>query len=223
MIVLNNINKIYNEGKPNQVNALKNLSMTIGQGELVAITGPSGSGKSTLLHIIAGLDVPSSGTYFFKNMDMATASDKNRSKIRNKDIGIVLQDFGLLGEETVLFNVSLPLIIGKRNYKESQKRAKKALSKLGILDLSNKPVNQLSGGQQQRVAIARALVTNSSLILADEPTGALDSENTQALIDLFKELNQQGITIIIVTHNPKVAQECHTIYSITDGILQKCT
>ena len=223
MIVLENINKIYNEGKPNQVAALKNLSMTIGQGEFVAITGPSGSGKSTLLHIIAGLDVPSSGTYSFKNVDMSTASDKKRSNIRNKDIGIVLQDFGLLGEESVLFNVSLPLVIGKHNYKESQKRAKKVLSKLGIADLSNKPVNQLSGGQQQRVAIARALVTHASLILADEPTGALDSENTQALINLFKELNQQGITIVIVTHNPKVANECHTIYSITDGILEKRT
>ena len=223
MIVLKNITKIYNEGQANQVTALKNLSMTIGQGELVAITGPSGSGKSTLLHIIAGLDVPTSGTYCFKNADMSKASDKDRSHMRNKEIGIVLQDFGLLGEETVLFNVSLPLIIGKQNYKKAQARAKKALSKLGIADISNKPVNQLSGGQQQRVAIARALVTKASLILADEPTGALDSENTQTLIDLFKELNQHGITVVIVTHNPKVASACQTVYSITDGILEKHT
>lgn len=221
MIVLEKVNKIYNQGKQNEVHALKDADLTIQRGAFVAITGPSGSGKSTLLHIISGLDDPSSGKYYFEGSEMGGVKDASKCELRNKQIGIVLQDFGLLGSETVLQNVCLPLIIGGAKSSVIKRKGMSALSMVGISELSNKPVNQLSGGQQQRVAVARAVVTNAKVILADEPTGALDTCNTEALMNLFSELHKNGITIVVVTHNPTVAKRCSTEYSITDGFLRK--
>ncbi len=219
MIEIVNGNKRYNAGKTTEVQALKNVNLTIQQGDLVAITGPSGSGKSTLLHILAGIDTLSSGTYRYAGMDVARLSDRDRCKLRNGDIAIVLQEFGLLGSETVLQNVYLPHLIGGRGKKGVKDQVKQALALVGMAELENKPVNQLSGGQRQRVAIARALAMGAKLILADEPTGALDSHHTQELMALLAKLNAGGVTIVIVTHNSYVASCCPIRFQIIDGEL----
>lgn len=221
MIRLNNINKIYNQGKPTAVHALKDVTLEIEQGDFIAITGPSGSGKSTLLHILAGLDTPTSGNYSFDELNLSNASDSTKCLLRNEKIGIVLQDFGLLGGETVLRNVMLPLIIRGTKGSEARKKAEIALEKVGIGELINKLVNQLSGGQQQRVAVARVLAMKPQVLLADEPTGALDSQNTASLMDLLEQLNSTGITVVVVTHNIEVAKHCHIAYSIIDGVLSQ--
>lgn len=187
---------------------------------MVAITGPSGSGKSTLLHIIAGIDSPSSGEYRFCGKLVSDMSDKERCRIRNQKIGMIMQDFGLLGNDTVLRNVCLPEVIGGRYNRKFENKAKKILSAVGLSGLEQKKTNQLSGGQRQRVAIARALAMDAKVIIADEPTGALDSENTDSLMDLLLELNRQGITIIIVSHDPKVAMRCPIRYRIEDGRIE---
>ena len=194
MIELEKIEKIYNAGKATETHALKDINLRIEEGDMVAITGPSGSGKSTLLHIIAGIDSPSSGEYRFCGKLVSDMSDKERCRIRNQKIGMIMQDFGLL-----------------------ENKAKKILSAVGLSGLEQKKTNQLSGGQRQRVAIARALAMDAKVIIADEPTGALDSENTDSLMDLLLELNRQGITIIIVSHDPKVAMRCPIRYRIEDG------
>lgn len=219
MIDLKNLNKIYNRGKQTEVQALKEVNLHVAAGDFISVTGPSGSGKSTLLHILAGLDMPTSGVYFFEDIDMTKASERAKCRLRNQQIGIVLQDFGLLGDNTALENVCLPLTIQGVCRKTALHRARSALEQAGVADLAGKTVNQLSGGQRQRVAIARALVQNTRLLLADEPTGALDSENTHALMNLLEELNRSGITIIIVTHNIAVAERTSISYNITDGIL----
>jgi putative ABC transport system ATP-binding protein len=217
MIKLKGINKVFNPNSDNCVHALRNVDLHIHSGEMVAITGPSGSGKSTLLHVLAGIEKPTSGQYFFNNKSVADMSDSQRCGLRNSQIAIILQRFGLLGNETVLRNVCLPQIINGTYNHQTVQRAKAMLSEVGLGGLHNKLTNQLSGGQQQRVAIARALAMNAKLILADEPTGALDSKNTDDLMKLVQKVNQKGVTVLIVTHNPNVADCCNTHYHIVDG------
>ena len=221
MICLKDVSKIYNQGKANETQALQHVTLTIKKGDMVAITGPSGSGKSTLLHIIAGIDAQTSGVYEYDGNDVRKMSDRGKCELRNKKIGIILQDFGLLGNDTVLRNICLPEIIAG-TYKQSfDKKVRVLLQQVGLEGLEHKKVNQLSGGQRQRVAICRALAMDAEVIVADEPTGALDLSNTESLMDLLERLNKQGITVIIVTHDPYVANRCTMEYVIEDGKLSK--
>ena len=221
MICLKDVSKIYNQGKANETQALQHVTLTIKKGDMVAITGPSGSGKSTLLHIIAGIDAQTSGVYEYDGNDVRKMSDRGKCELRNKKIGIILQDFGLLGNDTVLRNICLPEIIAGTYKKSFDKRVRVLLQQVGLEGLEHKQVNQLSGGQRQRVAICRALAMDAEVIVADEPTGALDLSNTESLMDLLERLNKQGITVIIVTHDPYVANRCTMEYVIEDGKLSK--
>ena len=221
MICLKDVSKIYNQGKANETQALQHVTLTIKKGDMVAITGPSGSGKSTLLHIIAGIDAQTSGVYEYDGNDVRKISDRGKCELRNKKIGIILQDFGLLGNDTVLRNICLPEIIAGTYKKSFDKKVRVLLQQVGLEGLEHKKVNQLSGGQRQRVAICRALAMDAEVIVADEPTGALDLSNTESLMDLLERLNKQGITVIIVTHDPYVANRCTMEYVIEDGKLSK--
>ena len=221
MICLKDVSKIYNQGKANETQALQHVTLTIKKGDMVAITGPSGSGKSTLLHIIAGIDAQTSGVYEYDGNDVRKMSDRGKCELRNKKIGIILQDFGLLGNDTVLRNIGLPEIIAGTYKKSFDKKVRVLLQQVGLEGLEHKKVNQLSGGQRQRVAICRALAMDAEVIVADEPTGALDLSNTESLMDLLERLNKQGITVIIVTHDPYVANRCTMEYVIEDGKLSK--
>lgn len=221
MICLKDVSKIYNQGKANETQALQHVTLTIKKGDMVAITGPSGSGKSTLLHIIAGIDAQTSGVYEYDGNDVRKMSDRGKCELRNKKIGIILQDFGLLGNDTVLRNICLPEIIAGTYKKSFDKKVRVLLQQVGLEGLEHKKVNQLSGGQRQRVAICRALAMDAEVIVADEPTGALDLLNTESLMDLLERLNKQGITVIIVTHDPYVANRCTMEYVIEDGKLSK--
>lgn len=221
MICLKDVSKIYNQGKANETQALQHVTLTIKKGDMVAITGPSGSGKSTLLHIIAGIDAQTSGVYEYDGNDVRKMSDRGKCELRNKKIGIILQDFGLLGNDTVLRNICLPEIIAGTYKKSFDKKVRVLLQQVGLEGLEHKKVNQLSGGQRQRVAICRALAMDAEVIVADEPTGALDLSNTESLMDLLERLNKQGITAIIVTHDPYVANRCTMEYVIEDGKLSK--
>lgn len=220
-IELTGINKHFEIGERKQV--LKNISLNINKGDMVAIVGPSGSGKSTLLHILGLLDKPSAGTYLLEGKDTNLLKDKERAFTRNKKIGFVFQNFNLINELSALENVKLNLrfnnLHGKKKIKNKEivHRSKEALISVGLEEHIDKLPMQLSGGQQQRVAIARAIVNNPAFILADEPTGALDSGTTKEIMQVFKKLNQQGNTIIIVTHNPEVANQCNRIIEIKDG------
>ena len=221
MICLKDVSKIYNQGKANETQALQHVTLTIKKGDMVAITGPSGSGKSTLLHIIAGIDAQTSGVYEYDGNDVRKMSDRGKCELRNKKIGIILQDFGVLGNDTVLRNICLPEIIAGTYKKSFDKKVRVLLQQVGLEGLEHKKVNQLSGGQRQRVAICRALAMDAEVIVADEPTGALDLSNTESLMDLLERLNKQGITVIIVTHDPYVANRCTMEYVIEDGKLSK--
>ena len=221
MICLKDVSKIYNQGKANETQALQHVTLTIKKGDMVAITGPSGSGKSTLLHIIAGIDAQTSGVYEYDGNDVRKMSDRGKCELRNKKIGIILQDFGLLGNDTVLRNICLPEIIAGTYKKSFDKKVRVLLQQVGLEGLEHKKVNQLSGGQRQRVAICRALAMDAEVIVADEPTGALDLSNTESLMDLLERLDKQGITVIIVTHDPYVANRCTMEYVIEDGKLSK--
>ena len=191
MICLKDVSKIYNQGKANETQALQHVTLTIKKGDMVAITGPSGSGKSTLLHIIAGIDAQTSGVYEYDGNDVRKMSDRGKCELRNKKIGIILQDFGLLGNDTVLRNICLPEIIAGTYKKSFDKKVRVLLQQVGLEGLEHKKVNQLSGGQRQRVAICRALAMDADVIVADEPTGALDLSNTESLMDLLERLNKQ--------------------------------
>ena len=221
MICLKDVSKIYNQGKANETQALQHVTLTIKKGDMVAITGPSGSGKSTLLHIIAGIDAQTSGVYEYDGNDVRKMPDRGKCELRNKKIGIILQDFGLLGNDTVLRNICLPEIIAGTYKKSFDKKVRVLLQQVGLEGLEHKKVNHLSGGQRQRVAICRALAMDAEVIVADEPTGALDLSNTESLMDLLERLNKQGITVIIVTHDPYVANRCTMEYVIEDGKLSK--
>jgi putative ABC transport system ATP-binding protein len=218
MITLENITKTYYMGEV-AVPILKGVSLHIDEGEYVAIMGTSGSGKSTLMNIVGCLDRPTSGTYSLEGYDLTTLGKDDLAYIRNQRIGFVFQQFNLLARATALENVMLPMVYGGIPKAERRTRAEAALVKVGLGDrLSNRP-NQLSGGQQQRVAIARALVNEPALLLADEPTGALDTQTSQDVMNLFHSLNDQGITIVIITHEPEVAAQTKRMIRLQDGAI----
>lgn len=220
MIKISNLSKTYNYGKTNAFQALKNVSLDIDTGEMVAIIGKSGAGKSTLMHIIGCIDHFEEGTYFLNGEDISNISGNKAAEIRNNQIGIVLQDFALVEQYTAVENVMLPLYFAKgMRRRDKKKRAVEALRKVGLEELVHKKVNKLSGGQKQRVAIARAIVNEPSIILADEPTGALDVVTSREIIKVLRELNQQGITVVIITHDMDVANSCERIITICDGKL----
>ena len=218
MIEIKNITKIYKNGDI-ETHALKNISFKIKDGEFVAIMGPSGSGKSTLMHIIGCLDTPPGGQYFLDNSDVSKLSDDELADIRMQKIGFVFQTFNLLPRATVLRNVSLPLVYAGVKKEDREKRAKEALSESAFPEqFWNHYSNQLSGGMMQRVAIARALVNNPSLVLADEPTGNLDTKTGEIVLDTFQRLHiEQSRTIVLITHEPYVAEHAQRIINIRDG------
>lgn len=216
IIRLENIFKVYGSGET-EVRALNDVNLTVERGEYCSIMGPSGSGKSTAMNIIGCLDRPSSGQYYLDNVDVAQMDDTELAHIRNKKLGFVFQQFHLLSQLTALENVMLPMVYAGVKAHERRHRAAEALKRVGLEKrLNNKP-NQLSGGQQQRVAIARAIVNHPVVLLADEPTGALDSRTTQEVLDIFNELNTSGITVIMVTHEPEVARQTQRIVWFRDG------
>ncbi|MGN0455885.1 MAG: ABC transporter ATP-binding protein [Acutalibacteraceae bacterium] len=216
MIKVENLIKTYKLGK-DLFYALDDVSLTVDDGELVAICGTSGAGKSTLLNILGCLDKADSGKYYLDDVDVFSLKDSKTAKLRNKKIGFVLQDFSLINQKKVDFNVMLPMYFDNTPGKQMKIKADKALKAVGLEDQKNKKANQLSGGQRQRVAIARAIVNNPSVVLADEPTGALDSKTSQSIMELFKELNKKGITVIIVTHDKEIASYCNRQIEIKDG------
>lgn len=217
LISLKNISKIFNPGKENEFAALKNVSLKIKKGEFVAVMGPSGSGKTTLLNIIGCLDRPTSGTYQLGGLEITKLKkDRILAKIRNQKIGFVFQTFNLLPRYNVIANVNLPLIYSQ-NKKNAKKRVLQILDKVGLKEKTHHKPNQLSGGEQQRVAIARALINNPQIILADEPTGNLDQKSGQMILDILKKLNHEGVTIILISHDLRVAREAQRIIKIEDG------
>ncbi len=217
MITISNVHKIYNPKKSNEFEALKGISLIVDNGELVAIIGKSGAGKSTLLHILACIDSYEAGEYRIDATLVKKLSERKLAQIRNEKIGMVMQDFALVEDFTAIENVMLPLDFAKHKKPNRKQLAMNALKSVGMDSMAKKPVNKLSGGQKQRVAIARAIVNEPSVILADEPTGALDSKTSQDIMDLFKSLNEQGKTVIIVTHDMSIAEQCGRIIEISDG------
>ena len=217
VIKLENIKKIYNKGNANEFEALKDVSLTIKDGELVAVIGKSGAGKSTLLHIIACIDSYEDGKYVIDDVLVKNLSEKKLAEIRNSRIGIVMQDFALVDDFSCIENVLLPLDFAAKKKSDRKELALAALKSVGMDGMAKKPVNKLSGGQKQRVAIARAIVNKPSVILADEPTGALDSKTAAEIMELFHELNKKGHTVIIVTHDLEIAKQCDRIIEISDG------
>lgn len=219
MIEIKNLYKTYNYEKPNAFEALKDVSLTINDGEMVAIIGKSGAGKSTLMHILGCIDDFEKGQYIFNGKDISKVNEKKSAAIRNSEIGIVLQEFALMEQYTVVENVIMPLFFtpksGRRSEKE--KRALEILKRLEMDEYAHKKVNKLSGGQKQRVAIARAMINNPSVLLADEPTGALDVKTTDEIMKVFRNLNKNGTTVIIITHDMEVAGMCDRIIEISDG------
>lgn len=218
ILKMKNIVKTYTMGDEEQT-VLKSIDFNIDVGEFVSILGPSGSGKSTLMNIIGCLDTPTSGEYLLNGKLLLNQDESELARLRNKEIGFIFQQFQLLPRLTAIQNVELPLIYSGVSEKERKQRAIEMLNRVGLSDkLKNRP-NQLSGGQQQRVAIARALVTNPTILLADEPTGALDQKNGQQIIDLFEELHNEGKTIIMITHDKKIASHASRTVNILDGEL----
>ncbi|MBA7686843.1 putative ABC transporter ATP-binding protein YknY [subsurface metagenome] len=214
MIELENITRVYKMGKV-EVHALRGITLSIKQGEIVSIIGASGSGKSTLLNVIGCLDRPTSGRYFFDEADVSRLSDNKLAEMRNKKFGFVFQEYNLLSRASALANVELPLIYS--GSRQKHKQAMEALERVGLEARAKHKPTELSGGEQQRVAIARALVNNPALILADEPTGNLDSGSTAEIISIFQQLNRDGITVAIVTHERDIAAQTQRIIRLWDG------
>ena len=219
ILKLTDICKDYYQGKE-PVHVLKNINMTVEKGDYLAIMGPSGSGKTTLMNLIGCLDVPTSGTYELDGKDLKNLSDDALAEIRNKYIGFVFQSFHLLPKMNALDNVALPLLYAGVSLKERRARAAEALRSVGLEDRMDFFPNQLSGGQCQRVAIARAMAGNPALLLADEPTGALDTKAGTQIMEIFRQLSDQGMTIIMITHEPAIAECADKIYHILDGELR---
>ncbi len=220
VIELKNIVKTYDMGGAEEVHALRGVSLTIAKNEYVAIMGPSGSGKSTLMNIIGCLDTPTSGQYLFNGVNVSEMDDNDLAKIRNKEIGFVFQTFNLLPRSDALHNVELPLIYAGVSASERKRRAEETLSSVQLGDRIHQKPNELSGGQRQRVAVARALVTRPSIILADEPTGNLDSKTGDEIMMLFEELHRMGNTIILVTHEPDIAEHAIRVVRLRDGHIE---
>jgi len=216
MIKIKGISKVYSMGDI-EVNALMDVNLRIGDGEFVSVMGPSGSGKSTLMNILGCLDKPTSGKFFLDGKDVSGLDDDALAGIRNKKIGFVFQSFNLLPRMTALHNVELPLIYSGIRREQRIQKAMKALEKVNLTDRVMHQPNELSGGQRQRVAIARTLVNNPSIILADEPTGNLDSKSGQEIMEIFKLLNREGVTILLVTHEKNIAEYSKRIVTFRDG------
>ena len=220
VINLQQIKKIYDMGGAEEVQALRGVSLSIMKNEYVAIMGPSGSGKSTLMNIIGCLDTPTSGLYEFNGVNVSEMNDNSLAKVRNKEIGFVFQTFNLLARSDALHNVELPLIYAGASSADRKRLAREALDHVGLGDRFHHKPNELSGGQRQRVAVARALVNRPSILLADEPTGNLDSKTGDEIMILFEELHGQGNTIILVTHEEYIADHAHRIIRIRDGMIE---
>lgn len=219
VIETHEINKTYKMGSE-IIQALKSVSISVDRGEYVAFMGPSGSGKSTLMNIIGCLDSPTSGTYILSGKDVSDMSENELAEIRNKEIGFVFQTFNLLPRASCLDNVALPLVYAGYSRSDREELAFQVLSNVGLADRTKHRPNELSGGQRQRVAIARALVNNPSIILADEPTGNLDSKTSHGIMELFHELHANGNTIIMVTHEDEIAHYAHRVIRLRDGLVE---
>ncbi len=218
LIELSGVTKSYDQGEM-QVNALRGVDLSIGRAELVAIIGPSGSGKSTLMHILGCLDQPTTGTFLLDGEDVSAMSSFQLARIRNQKIGFIFQTFNLLPKASLLRNVELPMLYGGVSASERRERAMVALSRVGLEQRAAARPSELSGGQRQRVAIARAIVMNPSLILADEPTGNLDTKTGNEILQIFDDMHAAGHTIAIVTHDPRIAERCHRVIRIEDGAI----
>ncbi len=222
VLELTDITKTYAMGEL-EFQALKGVSLTIDAGEMVALMGPSGSGKTTMMQIIGLLDRPSSGTYFLRGADVTTLSENQRSEARNLSIGFVFQAFHLLSRQNILENVEVPLMYAGLPARERRDRAMTLLEKVGLADKWRNLPSQISGGQKQRVAVARALTMSPAILLADEPTGNLDSRTAVEIMALFQELNDEGTTVIVVTHEPDIGDHCKRVVRLRDGLLETDT
>ncbi|WP_457635382.1 ABC transporter ATP-binding protein [Persephonella sp.] len=216
IIKLENITKVYQTAGI-KTQALRGINLTVYEGEFLSIMGASGSGKTTLMNIIGCLDIPTSGKYYLLGKDVSKLDDDHLSQIRNEYIGFVFQQFFLIPYLTALENILVPVVYSKKSFSQKETEAENILGMLGLKDKKNNKPSQLSGGQQQRVAIGRALINDPQLILADEPTGALDSKTAKEIMEIFVDLNKKGKTIILITHDPTIASYAHRIIKISDG------
>ncbi|MDC7294762.1 MULTISPECIES: ABC transporter ATP-binding protein [unclassified Butyrivibrio] len=219
LVEIKDVCKIYNPGE-NEVRALNHVTLTIGEGEFVAIIGQSGSGKSTLMNMLGCLDTPTSGKYYLHGQDVSHMTDDEQSDVRNREIGFIFQGFNLIPSLTALENVELPLIYRGVGKKERERLANSALNSVGLEKRKTHKPNEMSGGQQQRVAIARAIAQAPPILLADEPTGNLDTASTKEIIRIIKRLYHEGRTVIIITHDPGIAKQAKRIITISDGMIQ---